>query len=115
MNKASAIRAEASLASSIEIDMEVSRHPELVELWGEWCGWRSDLALSEKSKPWTVRGARMEMRNMAVAIGQGITPEQIAAQIRKAITGCWVGMNLDHIRQPQGMTRAPDAYRSQFV
>jgi hypothetical protein len=89
---------ESGLASSVEIDMMVAQHPELVALWCEWCGWRSDLAQLEKLKPWTPRAARIEMGNIARAL-QVHFPNVIADQMRSAIVGNWHGLNLHHIRQ----------------
>lgn len=94
-------RSEAAQASAIEIDMALIAHRELVELWRDWCGWRTDLAVREKMKPWTPRAARIEMRNIAVAL-QSFTAEQIATQMRSAIVGCWVGLNLDKMRVGAG-------------
>lgn len=92
---------EADLASEIETDMALIAHPELTDLWREWCGWRTDLAMREKSKPWTPRAARIEMGNIARAL-QSFTAEQIATQMRAAIVGCWVGLNLDKMRVGPG-------------
>lgn len=94
-------RAEAAQASAIEIDMALMPHPALTELWRDWCGWRTDLAVREKLKPWTPRAARIEMRNIAVAL-QTFTPDQVATQMRAAIVGCWVGLNLDKMRVGPG-------------
>jgi hypothetical protein len=94
-------RSEAAQASAIEIDMALIAHCELMELWRDWCGWRTDLAVREKLKPWTPRAARIEMRNIAVAL-QSFTADQIATQMRAAIVGCWVGLNLDKMRVGPG-------------
>lgn len=96
-----AARAEAAMASATEIDMALLAHSELVELWSDWCGWRTDLAVREKSKPWTPRAAKIEMRNIAVAL-QSFTAEQVATQMRAAIVGCWIGLNLDKMRVGPG-------------
>ena len=100
-NSRDQIRAESALASGIEIDMALLAHPELIELWHQWCGWRSDLALLEKTKPWTVRASRIEMGNIARAL-QTFTADQVATQMRSAIVGCWVGLNLDKMRVGPG-------------
>lgn len=92
---------ESELASGVEIDMMVATFPELVSLWGSWCEWRAQLAQLEKLRPWTPRAARIEMRNIAVAL-QTFTPDQVATQMRAAIVGCWVGLNLDKMRVGPG-------------
>jgi len=92
-----AARLEGQLASATEIDMMVAMHPQIVELWKEWCGWRIDLATRDKRKPWTPRAARIEMQNLARALHDP-PPGIVETQMRAALTGMWVALNLHHIR-----------------
>ncbi len=97
-------RIESKLASGIEIDMMVARHPQIVILWNDWCGWREELALMEKTKPWTPRAARIEMQNIARALERH-SPDDVCAQIRRAIVGCWNATHVDDIGSGNGNNR----------
>lgn len=98
-------KAQAHEACAVEIDMAVAPHRELVALWGEWCEWRTEVCQLDKLKPWSPRAARAEMRNLAIAVSRHSTDE-IAQQMRNAIAGCWIGLNLDKMRISQSAAKS---------
>lgn len=88
---------QARAASLIAIPLDVMASASIPALWREWCDHRSELALKDKRKPWTVRAATNEMNSIAHAIEEH-GEEPVAMQMRAALAGGWQGLNLNTMR-----------------
>ena len=91
----------AAAASGIEVDMFIATKPVLAQAWKDWCEWRTDLALTNSSSPWTPVAARIAMRKIAAA-AQTMPETVIAQAIETAITKCWRDFYLDGVSPSAG-------------
>lgn len=101
--------AEAAGASAVPLPLLLRSSPVFVEVWRQWCDYRTERA-SKPTKtdriPWTERAATVTLAEVE-RFSASIPLEAIAGRFRDAIAGNWQGPNLSSMDVPRPASGRP--------
>ncbi len=101
--------AENARASAVPLPLLLRSSPVFVEVWRQWCDYRTERA-SKPTKtdriPWTERAATVTLAEVE-RFSASIPLEAIAGRFRDAIAGNWQGPNLSSMDAPRPASGRP--------